>query len=158
PRGELERILACCEVLLRQLAGVVRRFSRWYMLKLEDRGLVFDATLRPVNERIAFFTSLLVLRSGSVLCGFQNGPSKQSPTPTVRVCRSEDGGRAWYELTASFETAFGGVPGSLATAEFVEVKPGRLLLFSSWFDRSDPKRPLFDPTTEGLLRSKLLAA
>jgi hypothetical protein len=40
----------------------------------------------------------------------------------------------------------------------VEVAPGRLLLFSTWFDRSDPARPLFDPVTEGILRSKQLLA
>ena len=35
---------------------------------------------------------------------------------------------------------------------------GRLLLFSTWFDRSDPERPLFDPVTEGILKSRQLLA
>ncbi len=40
----------------------------------------------------------------------------------------------------------------------VEVEPGRLLLFTTWFDRTDPDRPLFDPETEGILRSRQLMA
>ncbi|HJT79520.1 MAG TPA: sialidase family protein, partial [Gemmataceae bacterium] len=46
----------------------------------------------------------------------------------------------------------------LAAAERVEAEPGRLLLFSTWFDRSDPARPLFDPATGGILRSRQLLA
>src|SRR5436190_2306056 len=33
-----------------------------------------------------------------------------------------------------------------------------LLLFATWFDRSDPARPLYDPATEGILHSKQLFA
>jgi len=50
------------------------------------------------------------------------------------------------------------VPGSLAAGEIVEAEPGRLLLFATWFDRSDPNRPLFDPVTEGVLHSQQLVA
>jgi hypothetical protein len=46
----------------------------------------------------------------------------------------------------------------LGAAELVEVERGRLLLFATWFDRSDPARPLFDPVTEGILKSKQLLA
>ncbi len=46
----------------------------------------------------------------------------------------------------------------MGAAELVEVEPGRLLLFATWFDRSDPARPLFDPVTEGILKSKQLLA
>jgi hypothetical protein len=40
----------------------------------------------------------------------------------------------------------------------VEAEPGRLLLLATWFDRSDPDRPLLDPVTEGILHSKQLLA
>ena len=127
-------------------------------MRVEARGLVYDAAHRPDEERVAFFTGLCPLRSGAIVCGFQVGPSKHAPTATVRLCRSQDGGVTWEELSSRFETAIRGTPGSLAAAELVEPEPGRLLLFSTWFDRSDPQRPLFDPETEGLLRSKQLLA
>src|SRR5689334_9155595 len=124
------------------------------MLRLENKGVIFDAALQPPLGRIAYFTSLCPLRSGTILCGFQNGPSKHGPTSTIRLCRSQDGGQTWDLLPTWFETRIAGVPGSLAAAEMVEAAPGRLLLFATWFDRSDPARPLFDPVTQGVLKSK----
>lgn len=126
------------------------------MFILEDRVLIFDATQQPVDGRIACFTSLCPLRSGSILCGFQNGPAKHAVTSTIRLCRSVDGGQSWTLLPVRFQSWWQGVSGSLGAAELVEVEPGRLLLFATWFDRSDPARPLFDPATEGILKSKQL--
>ena len=126
------------------------------MFTVEDQGIIFDAVGQPPERRIAYFTSLCVLRSGTILCGFQNGPAKHAPTSTIRLCRSVDEGGTWALLPAAFETHFHGVPGSLGAAELVEAAPGRLLLFATWFDRSDPQRPLFDPVTEGILKSKQL--
>jgi hypothetical protein len=127
-------------------------------MQVEGRGLIYDASTKPEAERIAYFTSLCPLRSGVILAGFQVGPSKHAPTSTARLCRSRDGGETWQELPHRFPTALDGVPGSLAAAELVEAEPGRLLLFTTWFDRSDPDRPLFDPVTEGILHSKQLMA
>jgi len=128
------------------------------MFTVEDRGLIFDTTQQPVAGRIAYFTSLCVLRSGVILCGCQNGPAKHACSSTIRLCRSADAGRTWDLLPAAFETCIQGVPGSLGAAELVEVAPGRLLLFATWFDRREPDRPLFDPVTEGILKSKQLLA
>ena len=127
-------------------------------MRLEDQGLIFDAATRPPSERVAAFVSLCVLESGTILCGFQNGPRKNDVTSTLRLCRSRDGGRTWEELPWEFERTIGGVPGSLSTGEMVEAEPGKLLLLSTWFDRSEPARPLFDPETEGILHGKQLEA
>lgn len=127
-------------------------------MHVEARGLIYDASQRTDQEKIAFFTGLCPLRSGTILAGFQVGPSKHGPTATVRLCRSRDRGATWQELPFRPETIIDGAPGSLAAGEMVEAEPGRLLLFATWFDRSDPARPLFDPVTEGILRSKQLLA
>src|SRR5262249_6117857 len=127
-------------------------------MRVEARGLIDDATTKPDTEGIAFFTSLCPLRSGAILCGCQVGPSKHAPTATLRLCRSRDGGATWQELPFRFATALDGVPGSLAAGGMGEVGPGRLLLFATWFDRSDPPGPLFDPVTEGVLRARQLLA
>src|SRR5947209_12087277 len=109
-------------------------------MQVEARGLIFDANRKPDAERIAFFTGLCPLRSGAFLCSFQVGPAKHAPTTTIRLCRSPDGGVTWRELPARFETRLDGIPGSLAAGELVEAEPGRLLLFTTWYDRSDPAR------------------
>ncbi len=127
-------------------------------MQVKAWGTIFDAAGRPESEAISYFSSLCMLSSGDILAGFQNGPSKHSPVSTIRLCRSSDGGETWAEEPWRFETALDGIPGSLAAAEVVEASPGLLLLFTTWFDRSDPNRPLFDPETEGLLRSRQLVA
>jgi hypothetical protein len=127
-------------------------------MQLEARGLIYRAADRPAAERIAFFTSLCPLESGAMLSGFYIGSGKHSVDGSIRLCRSRDGGATWQELPARFATSIAGTSGSLAGPEMVEAEPGRLLLFATWFDRSDPARPLFDPTTEGILRSKQLMA
>lgn len=127
-------------------------------LFIEEVGLIYDAARQPAEARVACFTSLCPLRSGAWLSSFQVGPTKQSPKSTIRLCRSDDQGRNWTQLDACFDIRINGVPGSLASAEMVEVDRGRLLLFATWFDRSDPDRSLFDPVTQGILRSKQLLA
>lgn len=127
-------------------------------MQIEARGIIYDATHRPDSERIAFFTGLCPLQSGDILSGFQVGPGKHAPTATTKLCRSRDGGNTWQDVPHRFETRLDGIPGSLAGGEMVEVERGRLLLFTTWFDRSDPSRPLFNPETEGILRSKQVMA
>jgi hypothetical protein len=126
------------------------------MYTIEEQSTILDAAAEPPTRKIAYFTSLCVLRSGTVLCGFQNGPAKHASTSTIRICRSQDSGRTWRLQPTQFETRFRGVAGSLGAAEILEAAPGRVLLFATWFDRSDPDRPLFDPVTEGILRSRQL--
>jgi hypothetical protein len=128
------------------------------MLRLDDGGLIYDATSRSPQERTASFTGLFRLRSGSIIASFQCGPKKHAATSTVKLCRSDDRGRTWRELPARFSDRIDGVPGSLSSAELAELPDGRLLLLATWFDRSDPERPLFDDVTEGILHSRQLRA
>jgi len=125
-------------------------------MEITDRGLIYDAATKPACARIAYFTNLCTLRSGAIVAAFQVGSGKHSPDSTLRLSRSTDGGRTWTELSARFQTTLGGVPGSLSGPAMVETEPGRLLLMATWFDRSEPGRPLFDPVTEGILHSKIL--
>ncbi len=127
-------------------------------MKLLDTGSIYSPDGAPANDRVAAFTSLFVAESGTIVAGFQIGSAKHAVDSSLRLCRSRDGGCHWDTLIARFPTTLDGVPGSLAGAEIVESTPGRWLLFSTWFDRSEPERPLFDPETEGILRSKQLVS
>ncbi len=127
-----------------------------HILRIAERGIIRDAGLAEEHRKISYTTSLLSLRSGTVLAGCQSGPGKHTPNNTILLARSRDGGRTWTPLPHQFPTVYQGIPGSLLCASMVEASPGRILLFTTWFDRSDPQRPLFDPTTEGLLRSRQL--
>jgi hypothetical protein len=127
-------------------------------MKLNSHGIVYDASDRPAGERVASFVSLCRLSSGSLICGFQLGPAKHAVTSSIRFCRSDDSGNSWRELPARYESELNGVPGSLSSGEIVELAPQRLLLYATWFDRSDPDRPLFDSETQGILHSRQLLA
>lgn len=123
-------------------------------MKLEDRGLIFDATKQPANQKVNAFSSLTRLKSGTILAGFQSGSAKHALDSRSRICRSTDNGQTWTDLGQLTNSTLNGVPGSLSAADMVEAEPGRVLLFTTWFDRSDPQKPLFDPVTEGILHQK----
>lgn len=128
------------------------------MLRIEARGLISDASKRPESEHAQAFVGLRKLSSGSILCTCQAGPAKNSPTSTLVIFRSRDEGRSWEENPFRFKRTLDGKPGSYSSGEIVEIAPGRLLLYATWFDRSDPGRPLFDPVTRGLLPSRNLVS
>lgn len=125
-------------------------------MRIEARGLIYDASHKPDTEKIAIFTSLCPCADGTLLSCFQVGSAKHAPDSRLQLCRSLDGGNRWEELPWRFPTTVAGIPGSLAAGEMVETKPGRLLLLATWFDRSDPQQPLFVPVTEGLVHCKIL--
>ncbi|MCP4816081.1 MAG: exo-alpha-sialidase, partial [Planctomycetaceae bacterium] len=125
-------------------------------LIVEDRGTIFDATVAPDNEAVAYVTSLVPLDNGTWLSGWQSGPEKMTPVNKIRLARSRDGAQTWEQLAPVLDTSWQGIPGSFLAAEMVEVEPGRLLLFTTWVDRSIPERPLFNPVTEGILATRLL--
>ena len=127
-------------------------------LSIEFRSIVYDAAQQPSGARIAFFTGMCRLSSGVCLCGFQVGTGKHSPDSKIQLSRSNDNGKSWTILTPNLATELHGVPGSMSAPALVEVAADRLLMFATWFDRSEPERPLFDPVTQGILRSKLLLA
>ena len=127
-------------------------------MQLEARGIIFNATTQPPESRVNCFTSIARLKSGALIAGFQSGPAKQAPTSTIRLCRSIDNGQTWDEIPFRFSTVLEGTPGSLTSGDLVELPSGRLLLTGTWFDRSDPTRPLFDAETQGILRSRQLLA
>jgi hypothetical protein len=127
-------------------------------MKIEARGFVCDSSHSHKSLRATAFVGLTITKSRSIFCTFQAGPSKNSACSTLRMFRSKDRGQTWHELPVRFNSLIGGVPGSYSSGEIVEVAPGRLLLFATWFNRSDPNRPLFDAETKGILHSKQLQA
>ena len=125
-------------------------------LRLEAQGLIFDARDLADSEAINYVTSLVRLESGSYLAGWQCGPGKHAAINTIRLARARDGVDHWNLLPARFAASWRGDPGSFLAAEMVEAEPGRLILFTTWVDRSDPQRPLFNPETEGILPTRIL--
>ncbi|MGE0757185.1 MAG: sialidase family protein [Pirellulaceae bacterium] len=127
-------------------------------MHIERRMVVYDAAAEPADRQVAFFDSVFTSSEGSWFCGYTVGCRKHDNQGTIQLRRSLDGGDSWQVLPGEFSREWQGIPGSLTGAEMLEITPGRLMLFTTWFDRSEPERPLFDPLTEGILRSRLLVA
>jgi len=127
-------------------------------MHIEARGVLFEGDRHSPAESIAFFGGLAALASGTLLSLAQVGPAKHAPTSTLLLLRSRDRGTTWQRLSCRFSTVIDGIPGSFGSGQIVELHPGRLLLIATWYDRSDPARPLFDPVTEGLLVSRQVKA
>ncbi|MDA0659532.1 MAG: hypothetical protein O2931_02970 [Planctomycetota bacterium] len=126
-------------------------------MKRVAQGVVYDATQQPGEHQVAFFDAICRLGNGDWICSFTIGAKKHDPAGTLALYRlRRDAADTWCKIPTTFSGTYCGTPGSLAGAEIVETSPGRLLLFTTWFDRSDPLRPVFDPVTEGLLPSRLL--
>ena len=123
-----------------------------------ESGVVYDPAEDPGAPPVACFAGLFVASSGTIFTAFQAGPEKNAANSTLRLCRSRDGGRTWRTVPFPFATDFRGIPGSLSNGELAEPVPGKLLLIATWLDRRDPKRPIFDPATGGLLHARILKA
>ncbi len=124
--------------------------------RIRKSGLIHDATAARPDERIAFVCGLYRASSESIFASCQLASAKSAPDSHLGLFRSRDHGLTWQRLPAQLPTSFQDIPGSIAGGELMEVAPDRLILVSTWYDRSDPERPLFDPVTEGLLKSKIL--
>ncbi|MFN0056531.1 MAG: sialidase family protein [Planctomycetales bacterium] len=127
-------------------------------MRVEERGLIYDAQAQPAAGRTAAFTGLCRLRNGALIASYQVGEKKHAHNSRIWLGRSDDAGRTWAELPNALSGQVDGTPGSLSSGQLLELPGGRWLLCSTWFDRSEPERPLFDPLTEGILRSRQLLA
>jgi hypothetical protein len=127
-------------------------------MKVEAQGIICDTSKRSDAQKAASFVTLCATESGTIFCVFQVGPVKNAASSSLLVYRSRDRGCSWQEMSFRFETKMGGVPGSFSSGQIVETEPGKLLLIATWFDRSRPGQPFFDPVTEGILPTKQLMA
>ena len=131
--------------------------ERQSMFTIEDQGLIFDAARQPPAAGESPISLRCACSVRARFCAVARTAPASMRLPAPSDC-AVDGWRQDVGIAArrSLRRELAGVPGSLAAAELVEAAPGRLLLFATWFDRSEPDRPLFDPVTEGILKSKLL--
>lgn len=127
-------------------------------MRVTHRGTIFDATQAPPHERFNCFTSACRMADGTLIVSFRFGSSKDSQDENVRIMASTDEGQTWQVMKASFETPVPGYPTAFRAGGVSEIRPGVLMGHFQWFDRSDPSRPLADPDTQGVLRSKTFIA
>lgn len=91
------------------------------------------------------------------LCTFRSAPTKESSdNQQLLLCWSDDQGKNWSEPYAPFmPQSFSGTLGVFREAGIASLPDKSLIASLWWVEASDPKLPLFNWETEGLLKSLL---
>lgn len=119
-------------------------------MRIVDGGVVAKGHLGTARASNAF-SNILALPDGKLLITFQRDCAKDTATGNVFVSRSTDEGKTWSEPVAPFDGTLDGIAGSLKIMNISALGANRLMAVLMWIDRTDPKAPLFNPVTEGLL-------
>ena len=125
-------------------------------MKIVDRGSVFLG--EDGSERSsACFHGACALPGGRWLVAFRASPKKADAFPQrVLVTWSDDQGATWSCPAEPCESqAVSGVPGAWRAGQPTALGGQRVAMVLYWVDASDPRRPFFNETTEGLLDSRI---
>ena len=125
-------------------------------MQIYDRGTILDAIPAPVSRKCSVASGLLKLNDGTLLCVFNTGPTKFSPTDQIVLMSSQDVGETWAIRYDNFSTQFNQTMGAFHDAKIIELSPGHLLLSLFWVDRSDSSLPMSHPETAGILPTRYL--
>lgn len=129
-------------------------------LQVRDQGIAV-ASDASSGRRSCCFPNVCVLPTGRWICGFRVGMDKtgMGPDQAAMLSFSDDQGRTWSTPTAPFVApTLGGKQGRFRAAACTALGGSRVLVTLYWVDCSDPSRPFFNETTQGLLDSKLFTA
>jgi hypothetical protein len=113
-------------------------------MQVIDRGIIFNAIIAPVRRKYSVASGLLKLNDGTLLCVFNTGPTKFSPTDQIVLMSSQDMGEIWVSHYDIFSTKFNQTIGAFHDGKIIELLPGHLLLSLFWVDRSDSSWPMRD--------------
>lgn len=127
-------------------------------MRVQERGLIFDAATAPPNGRSSAFTSLTRLDNGDLLAAFRTATGRDAPDGRLRLMRSRNTGATWETLHPGMTAIIDGIAGNLYTGFFSELAPERLLGAFVWVDRSNPDLSFVNPTTAGVLPMRALLA
>ncbi len=126
------------------------------MLTVIDRGIVFDATTAPLEQRSNAFTSLTATSEG-YLCSFRSASGRDDPGGRLRVMSSDDG-KTWSTLDEGLIYEIDGIVGDMYAGYFTELEPGLVTGAFVWVDRSNPDLSFVNPETAGILPTRNLLA
>ncbi len=112
-------------------------------LVIKSQGFVLDSSFNGREPKIACFPSLCVTTRDPIICEYQTATQKNTGHSKIQLSRSLDGEISCGNVDWCFDTRMHGVPGSLSNCEIVELDLSRLMLVSTWINRSEPHRPFF---------------
>jgi hypothetical protein len=125
-------------------------------MRVISEGIVF-ASRAGTQQSSCAFSSIAVLGNGRWLCSCRVAPEKAAMrSQTVMLCGSDDEGRTWSPPSEPLSAPIvAGKPGRFRAAGLTALGESRVLATLYWVDDSDPSRPFFNTTTQGLVDSKI---
>ena len=115
------------------------------LLVIKSQSFVLDSSFNGREPKIACFPSLCVTTRDPIICEYQTATQKNTGHSKIQLSRLLDGEISCRNVDSCFDTRMHGVPGSLSNCEIVELDLSRLMLVSTWINRSEPHRPFFLP-------------
>ncbi len=114
----------------------------------------------PAGGPSRAFPGVCVLPSGRWLCGFRGAITKDAVEgQSAYLTWSDDRGATWSAPAAPFQPPIlDGRTGRFRALYCTPLGGRRVLATLYWVDASDPERPFFNETTEGLLDSHIFHA
>jgi hypothetical protein len=119
-------------------------------MNLIDEGVIF-AGKGGESTANSCFPSVTRLADGSLLASWRLGSHKDSADGRIVLSRLPLGHRLWSAAEELESGPWQQQPGELHYAPLTLLGDNHLLAALMWVDRSDPMRPFFNPSTEGLL-------
>lgn len=127
-------------------------------MRILERGVVAAST--PMTDaRSHTFPSIAVLGDGRWVASFRCGPTKSSRSEWSMICWSDDEGRTWSrprELRPTIKHE--GRRGTWRTVAVTSMGGRRVLASLCWVDCTQPRDPMYNEATEGLVDMKLYTA
>jgi hypothetical protein len=119
-------------------------------MKLISHGTVFTGTA-GARTASSCFPAIVQLPDGTLVVAWRVGSQKDSADGQILLSRSTDEGRSWSGPEALPAGPWAAEAGEIHYAALTVLGDNHLLAALMWLDRSDPKRPFFNPVTEGIL-------
>lgn len=119
-------------------------------MKLISQSTVFAGTPGSPTAN-SCFPAIAELPDRTLLASWRVGSQKDSADGQILLSRSTDQGLSWSEPEKLAAGPWTTDPGEIHYAPLTVLGDNHVLTTLMWVDRSDPARPFFNPTTEGLL-------
>lgn len=133
--------------------------GRFPSLRVDARGVVAEGVPDSPSRSCAF-PQVCVTPAGRWLCAFRAAPTKAGTIgQRTLLTWSDDKGRTWSTPKEPFPPQYiDGRLGLIRSAGLTALDGNRLVAVLCWVDHTDPDKPFFNETTEGLLDTRILTS
>jgi len=133
--------------------------DRSKLIRVVRQGTVYRGRSGSPTQSAAF-AHVCVLPNGRWLCAFRAAPTKAGTRGQhVRLTWSDDEGVTWCDPIQPFAPpAVEGRPGLFRSCALTPLGGDRVLALLGWVDHSDPDKPFYNESTEGLLDMRVFLA